>query len=132
MNALNNQQPNFQNWQQPYYPQRQIPQQPVQQFGFSGRYINDINEVRLDEVPMNGQPCFFPTRDASAVYLKVWNQNGQLLTVRYILDQEQPGSEPNATTDSMDDVYTRLTRLEEALATTKSRKRKDVMSQDGS
>ena len=83
--------------------------------GFYGRYIDDISEVRLDEVPMTGRPCLFPTKDANAVYLKVWNQDGKLLTVKYILDSAQSPSQDQVS-DPMKEVNERLRRLEEAIA----------------
>lgn len=121
-------------YQPPQTPQFMPQQQPQPQYNqqpkvFSGRYISDINEVRLDEVPMNGVPCLFLTKDFSAIYLKVWNQNGQLLTVRYSMDQETP-TQPS-TPDPMNEVYERLNRLEEALTQNRARKRKESQS-DGS
>ena len=65
---------------------------------------------------MNGQPCLFPTKDATAVYLKVWNQNGQLLTVRYSLDQNQPQQAQQPPVDQMKEVNERLEKLEAALS----------------
>ena len=133
MNALT-QQPNFQpppNPYQPYTPQPMnyqyqnpytTPMQPTQSQiqqsaatkGFNGRYIGDISEVRLDEIPMTGQPCLFLTKDMTAIYLKVWNANGQLLTARYSLDQEQPQEPPEQ--DAMVEIRERLGKLEEAIA----------------
>ena len=111
-------------YQQPYTPMLNYQYQPqynsqvqppqVQSKGFNGRYIDDISEIRLDEIPMTGQPSLFLSKDMSSIYLKVWNTNGQLLTARYTLDQEQPQQPPR--TDAMNEIYERLGKLEEAIA----------------
>lgn len=126
------QQPGFgQNsaFQQPAQPmQPQMPQMPTQTFvpqgqnrsSFTGRYVNSIDEVVLSEIPMDGTPAIFPTKDAQAIYLKVWNQNGNLLTARYVLDPVQPDQQ-TPTQPPMDDILERLNKLESALATRKAK-----------
>ena len=122
-----NQQPPQYNWQvpRPYqyqYQPPQVPQTPQPSYtpspelsGFGGRYISSVDEVRLDEVPMNGQPCLFPTKDMTSIYLKVWNQDGRLITAKYILDSEQtPQNQPSQ--NDVQDIRERLNRLESALA----------------
>lgn len=125
------QQPSFgQNqFQQPsQLTQPQMPQMPTQTFvpqgqnrsSFTGRYVNSIDEVVLSEIPMDGTPAIFPTKDAQAIYLKVWNQNGNLLTARYVLDPVQP-DQTIPTQPPMDDILDRLNKLESALATRKAK-----------
>ena len=109
---------------QPFQPQTQMPQMPQPQvmpqpqqvpIGFTGRYVNSIDEVVLNEIPMDGSIAIFPTKDAQAIYLKVWNQNGSLLTARYVLDPVQP--EQQATKAApMDDILDRLNKLEAAIS----------------
>lgn len=56
--------------------------------GFSGRFVNSINEVQPNEIPMNGSISFFPTYDKSSIYARQWNNDGTITTVRYILESQ--------------------------------------------
>lgn len=49
-----------------------------------GRHIQDISEIKPIEVPMDGTATYFPTVDGSAIYLKYWDQDGQIKGIRYV------------------------------------------------
>ena len=83
---------------------------------FSGRYINDPNEIMVKDVPTDGTLALFPYKDCSAIIAKAWNSNGQIVTVKYIVDQSQfevaqPTVEPNIAT-----ILDRLDKLEKSIA----------------
>lgn len=54
--------------------------------GFLGRVIEDLNEIKPNEVPMDGRFALFPAKELDAIYLKAWNSNGVMMTLRYQLD----------------------------------------------
>lgn len=62
----------------------QYGQQPVPQF--VGRFINGLNDILPNEVPMDGRLGIFPSADLSEIFLKSWGPDGTIKTFRYILD----------------------------------------------
>ncbi len=76
-----NQQPQTQS-----QPQPQVQQQNQQQAPPSvipGRPVKTIDDVKPNEVPMDGTICFFPLSDMSYIYAKQWGSDGKLETVPY-------------------------------------------------
>lgn len=43
-----------------------------------GFYVNDPNNIRPGDVPMDGSISFFPAQDLSFIVIKQWNSMGQL------------------------------------------------------
>lgn len=87
----NNQMMNNQYQAQPQSQQSPQNQSPTQQ-SLVGRHINNISEVKPIEIPMDGTATYFPTFDGSSIYLRYWDQDGQIKGVRYI---------PEVTTDEV-------------------------------
>ena len=52
--------------------------------GLLGRIVDKTEEIMPSEIRMDGSLGFFPMRDLSAIYVKQWDQNANLQTVRYI------------------------------------------------
>lgn len=48
-----------------------------------GRVINTLEEVKPQEVPMDGSIGIFPTGDYSKIYTKYWDANGRICTEVY-------------------------------------------------
>lgn len=91
-------------------PQGMQPQNS-QPTGFVGRYVSSPNEIMASEVPMDGRVSIFPTSDLQEVYLKGWNSNGVMITVKYIVDPTW-----QAPTPETPDVIRRLENLEKTVA----------------
>lgn len=84
-----------------------------QRFVLPGHLVNDISEVQINEVPMDGSYNVFPLRDLSAIYLKFWDNDGQFKTRRYILvDDSQSQNVTNQNQTQMDEVMSKITSLE--------------------
>lgn len=84
--------------------------QPVQQTSPLGRMVDSPAEIQPIEVPMTGEPVFFPMRDGSAVICKCWRSDGNLVTMRYIpevVDQPQADHAPEGP-----DVIERLDKIQ--------------------
>lgn len=60
---------------------------------FQGRYINSIDEVTPNDVPMDGNLYPFMLNDCSRVYGKRWNSKGQIETVVYIPEPVETSKE---------------------------------------
>lgn len=112
----------------PTYPSYQQPMQPVmpantfQARGINGRYINAIEEVTANEVPMDGTCGFFPVKDGSSIFVKAWDGNGSIKTIKFV--PEIGAVEEKK--DPFQDILARLNALDEGIASIKSELRKKV------
>lgn len=93
---------------QPRFDPRPYSQPIPQQSSPAGRIIDNPAEIQPIEVPMTGEPVFFPMRDGSAVICKCWRSDGNLVTMRYIPEQVE-----QAVPDQTPQGPTVLERLEE-------------------
>lgn len=115
----------FQNgsyYQMPSYYQ-QTPQMKTNKT-FQGRYINSIEEVTPNDIPMDGNLYPFMLNDCSRVYGKRWNSKGQIETVTYIpepVEASKEHAENNAETYekmvmAFNSLNARLENIEKLLA----------------
>ena len=76
---------NLQQFQQSLQPQVQ-----TQQFPALGKMVESIDIVKATDIPMDGNPYYFPKADGSEVYMKRWLPNGTTETIAYkpILEQK--------------------------------------------
>ena len=85
---------------------------------FVGKFIGAPEEILLSDIPMDGRPAIFPARDCSSIIVKLWKQDGQLLTIRYIVDPNQFQEQDNQRAE-MEDIRTRLQTIEQSLKASK-------------
>ena len=78
---------------QPRFDPRSYNQPMIQQNHPAGRVIDNPAEIQPIEVPMTGEPVFFPMRDGSAVICKCWRSDGNLVTMRYIPEPVEQASQ---------------------------------------
>lgn len=64
------------------------PAQQVQRAMIPGRLVNSINEVVPGEVPMDGNPTYFPTSNGEVIHACFWTRDGKIETVNYIRQKE--------------------------------------------
>ena len=83
-----------------------------QRFVLPGRLVNDISEVQINEIPMDGSRNVFPLSDLSKVYLKFWDNDGQFKTKTYILVDDESQNVSNQNQTQMDEVMSKITSLE--------------------
>lgn len=113
---------NYQNGAMYGYPNQPIyrTQLPFQQMNYSvlpGRIVNNLEEIRPNEVPNDGSIAVFPLSDGSAVFLKYFTGEGRINTVKFIV--ESPDT-PAGGTDGQNDIFAamnqRFDKLERMLA----------------
>lgn len=108
-------------------PPRLMPQQVQSQsmqptpqqmpMGVPGRWVNDLNEIKPGEVPMDGTICFFPKTDYSKIYAKVWDQNGKLQDFVFVPEVPVPSEPAPAQTDErIDKMMEELGSMREQLS----------------
>ena len=85
----------YQNSYQPQYNQfsgyqQQYPQQQsmFQQNNLAGRFVQSVEQIGVNDVPMNGTYSIFPKSDMTEIYAKAWDGNGNIQTLTYRLVQE--------------------------------------------
>lgn len=69
----------YQPYQQPYpqMPTRMVPQ-------ISGRIVNSLDDITVQEVPTDGTVALFPSADGSCIYSKRWTPDGNISTMRFV------------------------------------------------
>lgn len=98
-----------------------VSQQP--DIPFSGRFINQIEEVMPKEVPMDGRIAIFPTQSLDMIYIKAWDKFGSIKTFRYVLDPTQNLNAPPQPQepDMQSQILERLEQLEKQLGEAQSK-----------
>lgn len=105
---------------------RGFPQPPSVPLGLPGKYIQNLNDVVVSEVPQDGSVAFFPTSDFSKIYAKAWTADGKIQTEEYVLQKSI--KEPNF----QEDIMERLERIEGMLSflPKKNTKKKEADTDD--
>lgn len=91
-------------------------------YRINGRYVQNSNEIRPGEIPMDGTVSFFPLSDNSAIIGKMWDQNGNIKEVRYLPDyileaklKEFQDSQNNELNSTLREILERISKLENSL-----------------
>lgn len=71
-----------------YQPQYQPQQNIFQQNNITGRFVQNAEQIGVNDVPMNGTYSIFPKSDMTEIYAKAWDGNGNIQTLTYRLVQE--------------------------------------------
>lgn len=80
-----------------------------------GRIINNPNEIRPNEVPMDGTPSVFLLNDASGVLVKWWTADGQLHTQVFTPQMPEMASVGMPTDEFQKEVFDRFDKIEKQL-----------------
>lgn len=104
----------YQPYQPPYQPTptRTMPQ-------ISGRVVNSLDDITVQEVPTDGTVALFPSADGACVYSKRWTPDGNILTMRFVPEvQEAPPQQPSpldVINDRISELFDVVERIEERL-----------------
>ena len=71
-----------------YQPQYQPQQNIFQQNNITGRFVQNAEQIGVNDVPMNGTYSIFPKTDMTEIYAKAWDGNGNIQTLTYRLVQD--------------------------------------------
>lgn len=73
-------------YQQPqqFQPMPQTQAQPKPFSPITGRVVNSLDEITVQEVPTDGTVAWFPSADGSCVYGKRWTPDGNITTMRFV------------------------------------------------
>lgn len=104
----------YQPYQPPYQPTptRAVPQ-------ISGRVVNSLDDITVQEVPTDGTVALFPSADGACVYSKRWTPDGNILTMRFVPEvqeaQPQQTSPLDIINDRISELFDVVERIEERL-----------------
>jgi hypothetical protein len=92
---------------QPYQPQyQQMPTRIVPQI--SGRVVNSLDDITVQEVPTDGTVALFPSADGSCVYSKRWTPDGNILTMRFVPEASEAQPKQPSQLDIIDNRISEL------------------------
>lgn len=113
-----------------YAPQMQQQQQSV----LNGKIVESIDNVKLTDIPMDGNSFYFPKADGTEIYTKRWLANGstEVAVFRKVVgeSQEQAGFDfgemEGNIMDKLNSIDERIGKIEKGLAPKTVSKTKEV------
>lgn len=104
------------------YGQRQTANQATQQNQDSsnrslpGKIISDLNDIKPNDIPGDGQVAWFPASDYSCVFAKGWADTGDHIeTQKYVLEQAKQKSGGPTVESILMDMNQKLIQMEQLL-----------------
>lgn len=88
-----------------------------------GKFADSPSAITPQDVPMDGSVGVYPIRDGSAIYIKAWQQDGTIKTIKYIPEDSVPELSRKITT--LEDLEERVKKLE-SLNRKTSKKKEEV------
>lgn len=82
----------------------------------TGRMVSNENEITPNEVPMDGSLGLFPTSDGNFIFVKQWQSDGTIKTIRFV--PEKPIVEIEQVKQD-NAIIERLDKIEKLLSNTK-------------
>lgn len=93
---------------------RQQQQMATPSYSFPGRAVENEDDIKAGEIPMDGTLCLFPANDLSVIYAKAWNAKGTIDTVAYVPKRPEPAAPPSPD-PYLQEILTRVANLEALL-----------------
>ena len=78
----------------------------------TGHLVASQEDIKPNDVPMNGSAAYFPSQDGQVIYAKAWNQNGTITTVEYVPRQGQEVQQA----PTLFDIANQLSNIEDLLS----------------
>lgn len=104
----------YQPYQPPYQPTptRTMPQ-------ISGRVVNSLDDITVQDVPTDGTVALFPSADGKYIYSKRWTPDGNILTMRFVPEVSEAQPKQPSQLDIIDnrisELFDAVERIEERL-----------------
>lgn len=126
----------------PNYQQQVFPIQQQTNQGIIGRLIDSDAEITVNDVPMNGQPAIFPSKDLSKIEIRQWDANGTINKIVYVPKIEVLDDKANNVSDmgfeGLNDRFNefekvfndRFDKLEKAIVPKSTRTKKEVVADE--
>lgn len=93
-------------------PTRMVPQ-------ISGRVVNSLDDITVQEVPTDGTVALFPSADGSCIYSKRWTPDGNISTMRFVPEASEVQPKQPSQLDIIDnrisELFDAVERIEDRL-----------------
>lgn len=103
--------------QQPYQPYQPTPVRAMSQI--SGRVVNSLDDITVQEVPADGTVALFPSADGKCIYSKRWTPGGNISTMRFVPEAQEAKPQQPSPLDVINgrisDLFDAVERIEERL-----------------
>lgn len=83
------------------------PQMPMQNYGLSGKIVDDFNSITANDVPMDNFGAIFVKSDGTELQRRVWDKNGRIITVQFKAVTEGFNSQPNNSSETINNFDTK-------------------------
>lgn len=93
-----------------------------------GKIVNSEMDITPNEVPMDGSAGIYPTNDFSSIFVKTWNTNGTINTIKYV---PQIAETKNENEDPSSVIIERLDKLTKMVSKIKPYSNRKVEASDG-
>lgn len=85
----------------------------------SGRVVNSLDDITVQEVPTDGTMALFPSADGKCIYSKRWTPDGNISTMRFVPEVSEAQPEQPSQLDIIDnrisELFDVVERIEERL-----------------
>lgn len=65
------------------------------------KIVNRLEDIMPNDVPMDGTKGIFPLSDDSAIYVKSWNTDGTIKTIKYLPEEIEPDIRQKSEIDAL-------------------------------
>lgn len=83
----------------------------------SGRVVNSLDDITVQEVPTDGTMALFPAADGKCIYSKRWTPDGNISTMRFVPEaseaQPKQPSQLDIINDRISELFDVVERIEE-------------------
>lgn len=100
--------------------QQQTTQKPPQIPVIPGRMVMNEEEIKANEIPMDGTTSLFVKNDFTRIWAKTWNSNGSINTFTFVLEQA-PVQNTSSDEDLRTQIFNRLDKIDNTLNTITSK-----------
>lgn len=85
----------------------------------SGRVVNSLDDITVQEVPTDGTVALFPAADGKCIYSKRWTPDGNILTMRFVPEasdaQPKQPSQLDIIDNRLSELFDVVERIEDRL-----------------
>lgn len=74
----------------------------------NGRVVSSHDEIAPNEIPMNGEFCYFPSSDGQTIYAKRWDSNGNIQNETFVRQVQDLPNMVGAANVPEDEYLTRI------------------------
>ena len=115
----------------PLQMQNPQPQPMPQSYGVAGRLVASEQDIRPNDIPMDGSVSWFPQTDGGCIYAKQWMADGTIRTTKYIpyIAPEPQQFQPIQNND-ISSLEARVAKLESLMQKKNSRSNKTEVTSD--